>query len=295
MVLLDGRATATAIESEIRAEVDVRCASGHRRPHLAAVLVGDHPASRAYVSNKVKACSRVGFDSTLIELPADIREHALLDEIASLNDDPDLDGFIVQLPLPDHIRAERVLLAIAPEKDVDGFHPEHAGRMALGLPGLLPATPAGLMELLRRYNISTAGMHAAVVGRSHIVGTPTAVLLGRNADPGNCTVTLCHSKTRDLPDVLRSCDLVVAAIGRPEWIEAGWIKEGAVVLDVGINRVEDPSRRSGYRLCGDVDFAQAAPRCRAITPVPGGVGPMTIAMLLRNTLRVACGSPFERA
>ena len=292
MILLDGRATANAIEAELHAAVGVRLEAGHRRPHLAAVLVGDHPASRAYVTNKVKACARVGFDSTLIELPADIREHALLDEIAALNDDASIDGFIVQLPLPSHINADRVLLAIAPSKDVDGFHPEHAGRMALGLPGLLPATPAGLIELLRRYGISTSGMHAAVVGRSNIVGTPTAMLLGRNADPGNCTVTLCHSKTRDLPDVLRTCDLVVAAIGRPEWIQGDWIREGAVVLDVGINRVEDASRRSGYRLCGDVDFASVAPRCRAITPVPGGVGPMTIAMLLSNTLRVATGSPF---
>lgn len=292
MVLLDGRATADDIESEIRTAVDLRSEAGHRRPHLAAVLVGNHPASRAYVTNKVKACARVGFDSTLIELPADIREHALLDEIAALNDDEAIDGFIVQLPLPAHISAERVLLAIAPAKDVDGFHPEHAGRMALGLPGLLPATPAGLIELLRRYHISTRGMHAAVVGRSNIVGTPTALLLGRNADPGNCTVTLCHSQTRDLPDLLQTCDLVVAAIGRPEWIQGAWIREGAVVLDVGINRVEDASRRSGYRLCGDVDFATAAPRCQAITPVPGGVGPMTIAMLLRNTLRVATGSPF---
>jgi methylenetetrahydrofolate dehydrogenase (NADP+)/methenyltetrahydrofolate cyclohydrolase len=292
MVLLDGRATATAIETEIRSEVDVRLAAGGRRPHLAAVLVGDHPASRAYVTNKVKACARVGFDSTLIELPVDIRQGTLLNEIESLNADPAIDGFIVQLPLPEHIAADDILLAIDPAKDVDGFHPEHAGRMALGLPGLLPATPAGLLELLTRYGISTSGMRAAVVGRSSIVGTPTSLLLSRNAEPGNCTVTLCHSRTRNLPDILRECDLVVAAIGRPEWIQADWIREGAVVLDVGINRVEDASRKSGYRLCGDVDFAGVAPRCRAITPVPGGVGPMTIAMLLKNTLRVAAGSPF---
>lgn len=259
---------------------------------MAAVLVGDHPASRAYVTNKVKACARVGFDSTLIELPVDIRQGALLDEIEALNADPAIDGFIVQLPLPEHIAADDILLAIDPAKDVDGFHPEHAGRMALGLPGLLPATPAGLLELLTRYGISTAGMRAAVVGRSSIVGTPTSLLLSRNAEPGNCTVTLCHSRTRNLPDILRECDLVVAAIGRPEWIQADWIREGAVVLDVGINRVEDASRKSGFRLCGDVDFAGVAPRCRAITPVPGGVGPMTIAMLLKNTLRVAAGSPF---
>ena len=292
MVLLDGRATATAIETEIRSEVDVRLAAGGRRPHLAAVLVGDHPASRAYVTNKVKACARVGFDSSLIELPVDIRQGTLLNEIESLNADPAIDGFIVQLPLPEHIAADDILLAIDPAKDVDGFHPEHAGRMALGLPGLLPATPAGLLELLTRYGISTSGMRAAVVGRSSIVGTPTSLLLSRNAEPGNCTVTLCHSRTRNLPDILRECDLVVAAIGRPEWIQADWIREGAVVLDVGINRVEDASRKSGYRLCGDVDFAGVAPRCRAITPVPGGVGPMTIAMLLKNTLRVAAGSPF---
>jgi methylenetetrahydrofolate dehydrogenase (NADP+)/methenyltetrahydrofolate cyclohydrolase len=292
MVLLDGRATATAIESEIRSEVEGRLAAGGRRPHLAAVLVGDHPASRAYVTNKVTACARVGFDSTLIELPVDIRQGALLDEIEALNADPAIDGFIVQLPLPEHIAADDILLAIDPAKDVDGFHPEHAGRMALGLPGLLPATPAGLLELLTRYGISTSGMRAAVVGRSSIVGTPTSLLLSRNAEPGNCTVTLCHSRTRNLPDILRECDLVVAAIGRPEWIQADWIREGAVVLDVGINRVEDASRKSGFRLCGDVDFAGVAPRCRAITPVPGGVGPMTIAMLLKNTLRVAAGSPF---
>jgi methylenetetrahydrofolate dehydrogenase (NADP+)/methenyltetrahydrofolate cyclohydrolase len=254
---------------------------------LAAILVGDHPASRAYVGHKVKACERVGFLSTLVELPATISEADLLDEVQKLNDRTDVDGFIVQLPLPDHIDEQRIIEAVHPAKDVDGFHPENVGRMTLGLPTFLPATPAGVLELLKRYDIETAGKHVVVIGRSAIVGTPLSILLSRNHTPGNATVTLCHSRTRDLPAIARQADILVAAIGKAHFVQADWVKEGAVVVDVGINHIPDATKKSGRRMVGDVDFAAVAPKCAAITPVPGGVGPMTIAALLKNTLRAA--------
>jgi methylenetetrahydrofolate dehydrogenase (NADP+)/methenyltetrahydrofolate cyclohydrolase len=281
MVLLDGRATATAIESEIRSEVEGRLAAGGRRPHLAAVLVGDHPASRAYVTNKVKACARVGFDSTLIELPVDIRQGALLDEIEALNADPAIDGFIVQLPLPAHIAADDILLAIDPAKDVDGFHVVNAGLLATGGEALVPCTPRGCMILLRESGTLLAGAEAVVIGRSNIVGKPVAQLLLA----ADCTVTLAHSRSRDLPAICRRADIVVAAVGRPEMVRGGWIRPGATVIDVGINRIGTADGR--HRLVGDVAFEEAAEVAGAITPVPGGVGPMTIACLLENTLAAA--------
>ncbi|MFZ1688627.1 MAG: tetrahydrofolate dehydrogenase/cyclohydrolase catalytic domain-containing protein, partial [Flavobacteriales bacterium] len=233
----------------------------------------------------VKACESVGFRSTLIRLPGTTSEEELLDRVRQLNQDKELDGFIVQLPLPSHIDPEKVTLAIAPDKDVDGFHPENLGRMVLGLPCFLPATPSGIIELLRHYNIETAGKHAVVVGRSHIVGTPMSILLSRNTYPGNCTVTLTHSRTKDLTSITRQADILVAAVGKPEMITAEMVKEGAVVVDVGIHRIPDPTKKSGYRLVGDVKFDEVAPKCSWIAPVPGGVGPMTITSLLLNTLK----------
>ena len=258
-----------------------------RPPHLAAVLVGSDGASRTYVESKVKACEQVGFRSTLIQLPETITEEELLVRVKQLNKDKDLDGFIVQLPLPAHIDPEKVTLAIAPDKDVDGFHPENIGRMVLGLPCFLPATPSGIVELLRFHHIETAGRHAVVVGRSHIVGTPMSILLSRNAYPGNCTVTLAHSRTRDLAMITRQADILVAAVGRPEMITADMVKEGAVVVDVGIHRIPDSTKKSGFRLVGDVKFDEVAPKSSWIAPVPGGVGPMTITSLLLNTLKAA--------
>lgn len=286
-MLLDGKATSLSIQNELAERVKARLAAGLPRPHLAAILVGDHPASRAYVGHKVKACERVGFGSTLVELPADISENALLEEVQRLNDQPEIDGFIVQLPLPDHIDEQRVIEAVSPSKDVDGFHPESVGRMTLGLPTFLPATPAGVLELLKRHGIETSGKHVVVIGRSAIVGTPLSILLSRNSEPGNATVTLCHSRTQDLPGIARQADILVAAIGKAHFVQADWVKEGAVVVDVGINHIPDATKKSGRRMVGDVDFEAVAPKCAAITPVPGGVGPMTIAALLQNTLRAA--------
>jgi methylenetetrahydrofolate dehydrogenase (NADP+)/methenyltetrahydrofolate cyclohydrolase len=286
-MILDGKATSLSIQAELAEHVNKRLEHGAHRPHLAAILVGDHPASRAYVGHKVKACERVGFLSTLVELPATISEADLLDEVQKLNDRTDVDGFIVQLPLPDHIDEQRIIEAVHPAKDVDGFHPENVGRMTLGLPTFLPATPAGVLELLKRYDIETAGKHVVVIGRSAIVGTPLSILLSRNHTPGNATVTLCHSRTRDLPAIARQADILVAAIGKAHFVQADWVKEGAVVVDVGINHIPDATKKSGRRMVGDVDFAAVAPKCAAITPVPGGVGPMTIAALLKNTLRAA--------
>lgn len=256
-------------------------------PHLAAVLVGDDGASRTYVEAKVKACGNVGFRSTLVHLPGTIAERELLDRVQELNEDEDLDGFIVQLPLPGHIDANKVTLAIDPRKDVDGFHPVNVGNMVLGLPGFLPATPSGIRELLKYYGIGTAGMHAVVVGRSNIVGTPMGILMSRNTYPGNCTVTIAHSRTRDLASITRQADILIVAAGRPGMIGAAMVKEGAVVVDVGIHRISDPLRKSGFRLLGDVKFEEVAPKCSWITPVPGGVGPMTITSLLLNTLKAA--------
>ncbi|MGY8941233.1 MAG: bifunctional methylenetetrahydrofolate dehydrogenase/methenyltetrahydrofolate cyclohydrolase FolD [Flavobacteriales bacterium] len=285
MMILDGKATSKAIQEEIKEIVATRMASGQKRPHLAAVIVGDNPASRSYVGHKIKACEFVGFDSSLVELPENIRQDELIDEVQTLNDDQEIDGFIVQLPLPDHIDAQAVLEAVAPEKDVDGFHPINAGKLSLGIPSYLPATPAGILEMLDRYDIETAGKHAVILGRSSIVGTPMALLLSRNASPGNCTVTICHSRTQNLAEITRTADILIAAIGKPHFVTSDMIKPGAVVIDVGINRIKDSTKKSGFRLTGDVDFDTVAESASAITPVPGGVGPMTIAMLLKNTLQ----------
>ena len=285
--ILDGKATSLAIEAELTEDVNSRLAKGLKRPHLAAILVGDNPASRAYVGHKVKACARVGFESTLVEKPTSITEDELLQTVQELNDNPDVDGFIVQLPLPDHIDDQRVLEAVLPSKDVDGFHPVNAGRMALDLLCFLPATPMGIVSLLDRAGIDTQGKHAVILGRSSIVGTPMALLLRRNGAPGNCTVTVCHSRTQDLAAHTRRADILVAAIGRAHFVTADMVKEGAVVIDVGINRIPDTTKKSGSRLTGDVDYDAVAPKCSWITPVPGGVGPMTIASLMQNTLQ-AC-------
>lgn len=285
--ILDGRALSEAIKGEIADEVRDWVAAGNPAPHLAAVLIGEDGASRTYVDHKVRSCARVGFESTLIQRPADITQEELLEIVHGLNDDPTIDGFIVQLPLPDHLDAHAVIEAVDPAKDVDGFHPINMGNLALGLPGFVPATPAGIMTMLERSGIDTQGKHAVVIGRSSIVGTPMSLLLSRSGQPGNCTVTLCHSRTVDLAGHCREADILVAAVGRPEMVKADMVKEGAVVIDVGITRVEDPSAKRGYRLKGDVDYADVAPKCSWITPVPGGVGPMTIVSLLRNTLTAA--------
>lgn len=285
MILLDGLSTSRKIKSEITLTVQEMIERGMRPPHLAAVLVGDDGASLTYVSSKVKSCEEVGFKSTLIRREASLTESELLSIIDELNRNNELDGYIVQLPLPAHISEKKVLLAISPMKDVDGFHPENVGRMALGLPCFLPATPGGIVELLRRYAIDTEGKHCVVIGRSHIVGLPMSILMQRNMQPGNCTVTLTHSKTHGLAELCRQADIIVAALGRAEFLKGDMVKEGAVVIDVGITRIEDQTKKSGYRLVGDVEFVSVAPKCSFITPVPGGVGPMTIVTLLQNTLQ----------
>ena len=285
--ILDGKALSQQIKQEIAAEVADWVAQGHRKPHLAAVLVGNDGASRTYVDHKVKSCAQVGFSSTLIERPADITQAELLDIVHGLNADDGIDGFIVQLPLPRHIDDQAIIEAVDPKKDVDGFHPSNMGNLALGLPGFVPATPAGIMTMLERAGIETEGRHAVVIGRSSIVGTPMSLLLSRSGNPGNCTVTLCHSRTRNLAEECRRADILVAAVGRPEMVKADMVKEGAVVIDVGITRVEDLTAKRGYRLKGDVDYTDVSPKCSWITPVPGGVGPMTIVSLLRNTLTAA--------
>jgi methylenetetrahydrofolate dehydrogenase (NADP+)/methenyltetrahydrofolate cyclohydrolase len=283
-ILLDGKATAAAIRIELASALAERMSAGAARPpHLVAVLVGASPASQLYVNAKAKACAEIGFRGTVLELPDSISETELLELIAQLNADPGVDGMIVQLPLPKHIHEKKITEAILPEKDVDGFHPVNLGRMVLGLPALLPATPAGVVDLLRRSGIATSGLHAVVVGRSHIVGSPLSILLARNLPEGNCTVTLCHSRTRDLASHTRQADLLIAAAGQVGLIGPEHVREGAVVVDVGTHRVEDASNKVGYRVVGDVQFDAVAPLCRAITPVPGGVGPMTIAQLLQNT------------
>lgn len=284
MLLLDGNALAHTLKSEMALEVAEMLAAGKRAPHLAAILVGDSTASATYVRNKIKSCKEVGFRSTLSLHPSDISEDELLDLVQALNQDPEVDGFIVQLPLPKHISEERITLAIDPRKDVDGFHPLNFGRMAQGLPAYVPATPHGMLLLLERYGIATEGKHCVVVGRSNIVGSPMSILMARKGYPGNCTVTLAHSRTADLAAETLRADILVAAIGIPEFIKGDMVKPGVVVLDVGINRKDDPSKKSGYRLVGDVAFDEVAPKGAAITPVPGGVGPMTVAALLKNTL-----------
>ncbi|WP_448519664.1 bifunctional 5,10-methylenetetrahydrofolate dehydrogenase/5,10-methenyltetrahydrofolate cyclohydrolase [Rhodoflexus sp.] len=287
MILIDGKAVAEKIQATISEEVARRKASGGRIPHLAAVLVGNDGASETYVGNKVRTCERIGFRSTLIRLPETISEAELLAQVQSLNENPEIDGYIVQLPLPKHINAEKITYAIDPAKDVDGFHPANVGKLALGLPTFIPATPFGIVQLLEHYNIPTEGKHCVVVGRSNIVGMPMGLLMSRNAYPGNCTVTITHSRTPNLGEETRRADILIAALGRPEFIKADMVKEGAVVIDVGITRVPDTAKKSGYSIKGDVAFAEVAPKCSYITPVPGGVGPMTIAALLRNTL-LAC-------
>ncbi len=287
MILLDGKATADRIRQDITAEVLQMRQAGEKTPHLAAILVGNNPASEAYVRNKVKDCEEVGFRSSLFRFERDVTEKELLAQIRAVNDDDDIDGLIVQLPLPDHISSERVTDTIAPEKDVDGFHPANVGRMAKGLPTYLPATPYGILLLLEHYQVETSGKHCVVIGRSHIVGSPMSILLARNAYPGNCTVTVCHSRTKNLAELTRQADIVVAALGVPEFLKADMVKEGAVVVDVGISRVADTSRKSGFALRGDVAFDEVAPRCSHLTPVPGGVGPMTRVGLLKNTLLAA--------
>lgn len=284
MILLDGSKTSKSIKTEIAAEVEKIKQSGQRVPHLAAILVGDNGASITYVNAKVKDCKEVGFTSTLVKLSDTTTEKELLKEISKLNKDPEVDGFIVQLPLPKHINEKKIINAIKPEKDVDGFHPANVGKMALNLPTFIPATPYGIIELIERYGIETAGKNCVVLGRSHIVGSPISILLGRNSYPGNCTVTLTHSRTRNLADITRNADIIVAATGMPEFLKGDMVKEGVVVIDVGITRVTDTSKKNGYRLIGDVNFEEVSPKCSFITPVPGGVGPMTRVALLKNTL-----------
>ena len=285
MQLIDGKALSQTIKEEIAEEVKQIMNNGGKRPHLAAVLIGEDPASEVYVRNKVKSCEMVGFKSTLVKRDSSTTEEELLQIVNDLNNDDDIDGFIVQLPLPKHINEEKVTLAIDPRKDVDGFHPVNFGRMAQGLPCYLPATPFGIMQMLERYNIEVSGKECVVLGRSNIVGTPASILLSRKANPGNATVTLCHSRTKDLAKHTREADILVVSLGIPEFVTADMVKEGAVVIDVGINRVEDASRKRGYRLAGDVKFDEVAPKCSYITPVPGGVGPMTVTSLLMNTLK----------
>ena len=292
MILLDGKLLSQNIKAELAAAVAQIKLRGGKIPHLVAVLVGENAASQVYVNSKIKSCEEVGFKSSMIRRDANLRESELLEIVHQLNSDPDVHGFIVQLPLPKHIDEEKITLAIDHRKDVDGFHPVNFGRMAQGMPAFLPATPYGIVEMLRRYNIETAGKHCVVVGRSNIVGTPISILLSRKGYPGDCTVTLTHSRTKDLPAEVRRADIVIAAIGIPNFIQGDWVKEGAVVVDVGINRVVDETKKSGFRLVGDVDFDAVAPRCSYITPVPGGVGLMTVTALLMNTLKASNGEIY---
>ena len=283
MQLLDGKACALAYKAQIAESVQSHVSVGVRKPHLAAILVGNDGASETYIASKVKTCAELGFDSTLLRFDSDVDENQLLDAVKAFNSNPSIDGILVQLPLPAHINASKITLAIDPTKDVDGFHPENLGRMLLGLPSFIPATPKGIMMLLEHNSISTTGLHAVVLGRSHIVGSPLSVLLARNTEPGNCTVTLCHSKSRNLESILQQADLLVAALGRPEFVKAGMVKQGAIVIDVGITRVIDAANPKGYVLKGDVAFDEVCQKTSWITPVPGGVGAMTIAALMQNT------------
>ena len=284
MQLIDGKAVAAQIKREIATEVNEILANGGKRPHLAAILVGHDGGSETYVAAKVKACEECGFKSTLIRYEADVTEKELLAKVEELNNDADIDGFIVQLPLPSHIDEQKVTEAIDYRKDVDGFHPVNAGRLAIGLPCFLSATPNGIMELLRRYDIDTKGKKCVVLGRSNIVGKPMASLMMQKSIPGDATVTVCHSHTQNIADECRQADIIIAALGQPHFLKADMVKEGAVVIDVGTTRVPDATRKSGFRLCGDVDFDNVAPKCSFITPVPGGVGPMTIVSLMKNAL-----------
>lgn len=284
MTLLDGKQTSSDIKDEIAAEVAAIKKQGGKVPHLAAVIVGNDGASLTYVNAKVKACERVGFESTLIRLPEDISEAGLLSEIAQLNTNDAIDGFIVQLPLPKHIDKQKVIMAVYPDKDVDGFHPMNVGKMALNLPTFISATPFGILELLDRYQVETSGKHVVVIGRSHIVGSPMSILLSQKRKIGNATVTITHSRTQNLKRITLQADIIIAALGIPEFLTADMVKENVTIIDVGITRVEDPTKKRGYRLAGDVAFDEVSKKASFITPVPGGVGPMTIAMLLKNTL-----------
>ena len=284
MTLIDGKAVAAAIKQDIAKEVEQIISDGGKRPHLAAILVGHDGGSETYVKNKVLACEQCGFKSTLLRFEADITEAQLLEQVQKLNDDPDVDGFIVQLPLPSHISEQKVIEAIDYRKDVDGFHPINVGRMSIGLPCYISATPNGILQLLKYYNIPTSGKKCVVLGRSNIVGKSMAQLMMQKRTPGDATVTVCHSHTRNLKEECQQADIIIAALGQPHFVTADMVKEGAVVIDVGTTRVPDPTRKSGFRLCGDVDFPNVAPRCSYITPVPGGVGPMTICSLMKNTL-----------
>jgi len=285
MQILDGKAASQAIKDALKLEVAQLAAQGKEVPHLVAILVGNNGASETYVAAKVKACEEVGFKSTLIRFEENVTPYKLLDTIRELNADLDVDGILVQLPLPNHISPEEVINTIDPSKDVDGFHPNTVGKMVLGQPTFIPATPFGIMLLLEHYKIETKGKHAVVIGRSNIVGRPMSILLSGAGNPGNCTVTICHSHTTNLKEICQSADIIIAALGKPEFVTADMVKDGAVVIDVGITRVADASKKSGYSLKGDVDFAAVAPKCSFITPVPGGVGPMTIAALMKNTFQ----------
>ena len=287
MILLDGKKTSADLKVEIAEKVTLLKQKGYKTPHLAAILVGTDGASMTYVGAKVKACVLVGFNSTLIELPAETSEEKLLQEIENLNNNSDIDGFIVQLPLPKHIDEQKVLMAIDPDKDVDGFHPTNVGKMALDLPSFLPATPFGILELLERYKVPTSGKHVVVIGRSHIVGRPMSILMSQKRPAGDATVTVAHSRTKNLKELTLQADIIVAALGIPEFLTGDMVKEGVTIVDVGITRIDDATKKSGFRLAGDVHFESVSPKSAFITPVPGGVGPMTIAMLLKNTL-LAC-------
>jgi methylenetetrahydrofolate dehydrogenase (NADP+)/methenyltetrahydrofolate cyclohydrolase len=283
MKILDGQLVSQATKDELKIKVAQLVVEGKKVPHLAAILVGSNGASETYVGSKVRTCEEIGFHSTLVRLEDTISEFKLLDTIEQLNDDPEIDGILVQLPLPKHISDEKVINAIDPSKDVDGFHPVSVGKMVQSLPTFIPATPHGIMLMLQHYKIDTKGMHAVVIGRSNIVGRPMSILLSANTNPGNCTVTICHSHTKNLKEMCLQADIIVAALGRPEFVTADMVKEGAIVIDVGITRVADASKKRGYALKGDVQFDTVSPKCSWITPVPGGVGPMTIAALMKNT------------
>lgn len=282
--LLDGKKVSSEMKQEIADEVSAIIRQGFKPPHLAAILVGHDGGSETYVASKMKTCEELGFKSSLIRYEETISEEELLREVKKMNEDDDLDGFIVQLPLPAQIDEQKVIEAVDPSKDVDGFHPINVGKLSIGLPGFVSATPAGIIELLRRYHIDTKGKHVVVLGRSNIVGKPVAMLLLHKGNPGDATVTICHSRTQNLPEITRTADIIIAALGQPEFVKEDMVKEGAVIIDVGTTRVPDASKKSGFRLSGDVDFAHVAPKCSFITPVPGGVGPMTIISLMKNTL-----------
>ncbi|MFD2037148.1 bifunctional 5,10-methylenetetrahydrofolate dehydrogenase/5,10-methenyltetrahydrofolate cyclohydrolase [Belliella marina] len=294
MLLIDGKKTSEEIKSEIALRVSEIKQEGGKIPHLAAILVGNDGASQTYVGAKVKSCEQVGFESTLVRLEESVSEEELLKVVEDINENPAIDGLIVQLPLPKHISVEKVTNKIKPEKDVDGFTPANVGRMTLGWPAYVAATPYGIVELLKRYNVETSGKHCVVIGRSHIVGSPMSILMARNEYPGNCTVTLTHSRTQNLPEITKTADILIVAIGKPEFVTADMVKDGATVIDVGIHRIADASKKSGFKLIGDVKFDEVSEKASAITPVPGGVGPMTIASLLYNTLLAAEGKVYTK-